>query len=105
MYDVSLGKYIRMYMFLVTLTHKIYQTLQTRQTHANPYPYLVFEGPVQRTAKNRRPDQTLTAKTGPVFTKTGPFYGLIKKSQSKRLKNDVFMDFLHIFLKSVAIIT
>jgi hypothetical protein len=72
----------------------------------------VFEGPVQRTAKDRRPDRTLTAKTGPVldrsrpvFTKTGPFYGLIKKSQSKRLKNDVFMDFLHIFLKSVAIIT
>jgi hypothetical protein len=28
-----------MYMFLVTLTHKIYQTLQTLQTHANPYPY------------------------------------------------------------------
>jgi hypothetical protein len=39
MYDVFLGKYICMYMFLVTLTHKIYQTLQTRQTRANPYPY------------------------------------------------------------------
>jgi hypothetical protein len=36
MYDVSLRKYICMYMFLVTLTHKIYHTLQTR---ANPYPY------------------------------------------------------------------
>jgi hypothetical protein len=39
MYDVFLRKYICMYMFLVTLTHKIYQTLQTLQTHANPYPY------------------------------------------------------------------
>jgi hypothetical protein len=39
MYDVFLRKYICMYMFLVTLTHKIYHTLQTLQTHANPYPY------------------------------------------------------------------
>jgi len=48
MYDVFLRKYICMYMFLVTLTHKIYHTLQTLQTHANPYPYLPNPYPLAR---------------------------------------------------------
>ena len=39
MYDVFLRQYICVCMFLVTLTCKIYQTRQTRQTRANQYTY------------------------------------------------------------------